>query len=300
MEAVGAIIAIIVIIALIYWAIVYWYITLPVVAIGVWLYLNDKKQKAEAKRKAEEEAELQRHEAELQRHKEQQQAYRQQLVVFGEQSMAVFESIPEHLRTAEEHLDQAEVDFAEGVFAPFWDSVEKAARTLGRFDEGVRQISQNSSQYTGLVKKYEADPPKFPLSRQSVVKLTVGTATAERMKAIVRNAQRNFHFATIYEQRKTNQILVAGFTNLAQALDQMTWRITTSIDDLAGSVNAMGSTLNGSLCAIHSRMGEIADTTTKYLQTLSNEASESAAREKKVVEMLDNIQRKRRPSPWDA
>ena len=57
----------------------------------------------------------------------------------------------------------------------------------------------------------------------------VATATAERMQAIVRKAQRNFQFATIYEQRKTNQILVAGFTTLAQALNQMTGQITASI-----------------------------------------------------------------------
>lgn len=65
--------------------------------------------------------------------------------------------------------------------------------------------------------------------------------TAERMKAIVRKAQRSFQFATIYEQRKTNQILIAGFTNLAEALDQMAYRITDSIDNLTNSVDVMTS-----------------------------------------------------------
>jgi len=281
--------AIIVIIALIYFAIVYWYISLPLVVIGVWLYSKIKKQKAAAKHKAEEEAQRQRQ-------KEQQEAFRQQMVVLGEQSMAVFESIPEHLRTAEDHLDQAEIDFAEGVFAPFWDSIEKAALTLGRFDEGVRKINHSSSQYAALTRQYDADPPRFPLSTQSVKKLTVGTATAERMKRIVRTAQRNYHFASIYEQRKTNQILVAGFTNLAQALDEMTWRITTSIDGLASSVDSMASTLNESILSMHSRIDDIAEMTAKHHQTVSKESSERATREKKVVAMLDNIQRHRRPS----
>ena len=287
-DAVLVIIVIIVVIALIYFAIVYWYISLPLMAIGVWLYSKIKKQKEAAKRKAEEEAQLKRH-------KEQQEAFRQQMVDLGEQSLALFESIPEHLRTAEDHLDQAEIDFAEGVFAPFWDSIEKAARTLGHFDEGVRKINYGSSQYTGLTRQYDADPPGFPLSPQSVTKLTIGAATAERMKRIVRTAQGNYQCASIYEQRKTNQILVAGFTNLAQALDEMTWRITTSIDGLASSVDSMGSTLNESILSIHSRIGDIAEMTTKHHQTVSREASKRAARERKVVEMLDNIQRHRRP-----
>lgn len=155
-------------------------------------------------------------------------------------------------------------------------------------DEGVHHIKDNSSRYTELIEKYEGTPPEFPLARESISKLGVGTATAERMQAIVRKAQRDFQFAMIYEQRKTNQILVAGFTNLAQALNDMTWRITASINDLATSVNGMTSTLNESMQAIHSRMGDIH-------KELSKEASERASREKKALEMLDNIQRRRRP-----
>lgn len=247
----------------------------------------------EAKRRQEAKAE---EATRLRRHREEQQGYRKQMIVFGEQSIGLFESMPKHLSSAEKYLDQAEVDFADGAFAPFWDSIENAAKTLGRFDEGIHHIKDNSSRYTELIRKYEDTPPQFPLARQSVAKLGVGTATAERMKAIVRTAQRNFQFATIYEQRKTNQILVAGFTNLAQALDRMTWQITASIDDLAGSVDVMTSTLNESMRAIHSRMGDIAERTSQHHDELMEEASEGATRERKALEMLDNIQRGRRPS----
>ena len=249
-----------------------------------------RQQAAEAERQAGEMARLQRHRAE-------QQGYRQQMIVLGEQSIARFESMPNYLSAAEEHLDQAEVDFTDGAFAPFWDSIETAAKALGHFDEGVRLIDNNSSRYTELIKKYEDTPPEFSLARQSVTKLGVGTATAKRMQAIVRKAQRDFQFATIYEQRKTNQILVAGFTNLAQALNDMTWRITTSIDDLASSVDGMTSTFNESMHAIHSRMGDIMKTTTQHHEELLKDASTRAAREKRALEMLDNIQRGRRPFP---
>ncbi len=272
----------------------FWYIWLALGAIWLVIHLIVKAHKEEKRRRAAEAERKAEEAARLQRHREDQQGYRKQMIVLGEQSIGFFESMPKHLSFAEEHLDQAEVDFGDGAFAPFWDSIEKAANTLGRFDEGVRHINDNSSHYIELIKKYEDTPPEFPLARQSIAKLGVGTGTAQRMKAIVRNAQRNFQFATIYEQRKTNQILVAGFTNLAQALDQMAWHITASIDDLTSSVDVMTSTLNESMRAIHSRMGDIAETTIQHHEELMKGTSEGAARERKALEMLDNIQRGRR------
>jgi len=139
-------------------------------------------------------------------------------------------------------------------------------------------------------------PPQFPLKSKSVEKLTIGTSTAERMKAIVRTAQRNFQFATIYEQRKTNQILVAGFTNLAQALDRMTWQITDSIDSLTDSVGSMASTLNESMNAINSRLGDMAESNAQYHGEVMEAISKHEVREKEALKMLDNIQRHRKPA----
>jgi len=217
------------------------------------------------------------------------------MLSLGERSICLFELLPKHLCSAEQYLDQAEQDFADGAFAPFWDSIESAAKRLGGFDEDIRKIKTNSSRYIELITKYEDTPPQFPLEPQSITKLSVGMSTSERMKSIVRKAQRDFQFAVIYEQRKTNQILVAGFTNLAQALSQMTDQIMTSIDNLAGSVDGMTSTLNESLRAIHTRMGDIGESSNARHKIFMERSSEAAARERTALGMLDNIQRGRRP-----
>ena len=226
--------------------------------------------------------------------------YHKKMIVLGEESISFFERLPKYLESAEKYLDQAKANFSYGAFAPFWDSIEEATKMLGHFDENIQRIKSNSSIYTTLIGKYEDTPPQFPLTRQSVTKLDVGAETAKRMSVIVWTAQRNFQFATIYEQRKTNQILVAGFANLAVALDQMTWKITRSIDDLAGSVDVMTSTLDESLSAIHSRVGNVVDIVEKASQQTSQQhdelmekTSEGAKREEKVLKMLDNIQRGR-------
>jgi uncharacterized protein YfcZ (UPF0381/DUF406 family) len=229
----------------------------------------------------------------LQAHAEEQQKYRKEMVVLGEESLKLFESMPKYLDSAEKWLDRAEKDFDEGVFAPFWDSIEKAVMNLAYFDEGMREIYQNSSQYTELIDKYEESPPSFPIMPQSVEKLNVGEVTAERMKAIVRKAQRDFQFAVIYEQRKTNEILLAGFDNLAQALEEMTQQITASIESLDDSIHVMTSTLNESLNVTNSRLSDMATMTDRHHEELMEEVSDMSERGRKTVEMLENIQHHR-------
>src|ERR1700722_5787215 len=231
-----------------------WWILFMIAALIVGLIINERSTKnlraaAEARRPAEGAARRQQRAEEL-------LSCQREMLVVAEQSITVLERIPGQLSSAECQLDQAESDFREGAFAPFWDSIESAARVLGSVVESVRDIEANSKRYAQLARKYEQSDgaPAFPLDRLSVTKLETGTATSERMRAIVRAAQCNFQFAVIYEQRKTNRILVAGFGNLAQALDRMTWQISASITNLASSVDIAASTLNESVRAIHAQM----------------------------------------------
>lgn len=259
-------------------AIAVWPLTLSILVI--WLVIHwilrareeKERQRAEqAKYEAGVQRALEQEQERIQRHKDEQDEVSRQIVALGEQSLVLFESLPNNVISAERFLDQAQADFAEGVFAPFWDDIEKSAKRLGRFDEAVRGIGENWSRYNETIKQYEGTPPAFPIERGSVEKLQVAEGTAQRMKALVRNAQRDFQFATIYEQRKTNQILVAGFKSLAQALDQMTSKIQESIADVSEA-----------LC----------ESTEEAMKA----SSEATGRQEKALKMLDNIQRRRRPA----
>jgi hypothetical protein len=295
----GWIVGIVIALFVLIFALHYWYITLPLLTLIFAIYVvneGTKRRKAEeAARHAEEAARHAEEAARLQRYREEQNRYREEMTLLCKESLDSFESLPRYVSTAERHMDQAERDFGEGVFAPFWDSIEASANVLGRFNEGVRTIKKNSARYTELVGLYASVLPRFPVALKSVSKLEVGTTSASRMAAIVRIAQRNFQFATIYEQRKTNQILVSGFTNLAQALAQMTSRITSSIEDLSDSIGMMASTIDESTRAIHSRQGAMLEATVRSSHEAWEQASEQAKREEKALEMLDNIQRGRKP-----
>ena len=256
---------------------------LLVICIVIYSIIKVDNQKLEHIEKAEQERQI-----EETRFRNKQESYYKEIINLGEDSITLFEALPKGLEVAEIYLNQAEVDFSDGAFAPFWDSIEKATKSLSYFVKGIQLIKEKSSQYTKVIGEYEGVSPQFPLLKQSIEKLGVGTATAKRMDSIVRSAQCNYHFATIYEQRKTNQILVAGFTSLADALREMTWTINDSIADLATSVGETGLMLNESMSMIQSQIGHIADDFTE-------EASEREKRERKALEMLDNIQHDRRP-----
>lgn len=275
MEILGWILVIIVI-GLIGVAIQHWQVSLPILAVGTVLYFLNRASKKKAEREAAAAAEKQRF-------AEEQESYRNQMANLGKSSLGLVETMPPHLANAETWLDRAEVEFADGAFAPFWDSVEKAAYTLAWIDKDVRQTKDNSTQYIELIGKCGGNPPEFPLESATIAKLGEGTAaTAERMRAIVRKGQRNFQFATIFEQRKTNQILIAGFTNLAHALDQMSNQISASIAGLSSSLDHLRE-LAPAMEAIHQQLASDSETNRKHQGT--------------IEEMLDNIQRRRKPLP---
>jgi hypothetical protein len=240
----------------------------------------------------EEAAHHARKEAERQRDRAEQEHLRLEMSALSSKSIEALETTPRRIEAAEHYLDLAERNFADGAFAPFWDSVEKTAAALGAVQESVKLIDHNAGKYAELAKRYRGNVERFAVSESSPHKLKVAAATSARMNDIVRQAQRNFQFSVIYEQRKTNQILVAGFRSLAQALEEMTWRITSSVDGLSESIVGMRAALTDSLREIQSNTTKLASAA----ETNARAAPARLEREEKVLEMLDNIQRERHPS----
>lgn len=262
------------------------------------IWAREQRMAREAQQQAEQERLRQEEIAKVNANKIQQQSYYTQLVTVGTTSLNMFEAMPAHLLSAEELLDQAERDFKEGVFAPFWDSIEKATMRLGSFDECVQTIIINSKKHAELMKAYEARPPHFPIAVESVRGMSAANITSDRIRSIVRKAQSNPHFAMIYEQRRTNQLLVAGFNSLAQAIDGMGQRISSSIDGLGSQIAEMASTLDESLNTLSEHIQtanqELIESVDSLHSTAKKEAADQAERHKRALIMLDNIQKRRR------
>lgn len=237
-----------------------------------------------------------------------QDSYESELSMMCGASSQAFASIPRSLMTAEELLDVAEKDFSEEAFSPFWDAIERAVNNLGEADKSVQQIALSAQRYRKLVPLVVSSPPKFPVDVQAASRLVAANKTGARLKEIVRTAQRNFQFATIYEQRKTNQILVSGFNNLGDAIVGLGQQISRSIEDVCervGEVNQsirqMDESMRTSAAAEaeqHARAMEADEA--RYAEQTTRQNQENSARAQaaeKALDMLDNIQRGKRPYP---
>ena len=216
-----------------------------------------------------------------------------ELASVEEKAISLFELMPALLAETAYHLDRAEHDFGARAFAPFWDSIEQAARSLGRFDENTRALGDASTRYQGLVAHYKGSPPPFPVATTSISRLDLAATLIGRMEGIVRGAQRDFQFASIYEQRKTNQILVAGFRSLAHALQGMSAQLATSLQELSFKVDSVRWTIDSSMGTIDDRLVAIG-------QDFSKATAERSSRERTALEMLDNIQRHKRLDFWEG
>ncbi|MDA1049673.1 MAG: hypothetical protein O3C40_04225 [Planctomycetota bacterium] len=179
---------------------------------------------------------------------------------------------------AEKHLDRAEQEFAEHAYAPFWDQVEHAINNLAAYEKGIATINRcailyakDSVETTALVSAFDLPMGVLPDARP----------TARRLVAVVRMAQMDFYFAQIYEMRKTNKLLVAGFSTLASAIYEIGDVISSSLDELSTS--------------LHRSLDDLLEATDAAgRRQVEREAAESRKRQE---EMLDNIQRKRKPLP---
>lgn len=230
---------------------------------------------------------------EKERYREAQRGIRSSIDSKRRESLVLYEALPTYLQSAEKHLDQADLDFEEGAFSPFWNSIEKAARNLAAFDDSVRRISKNISGHEQLAERLDGRVPTFPISISSVDELAAASAVSNRMNSIIRTAQRDFQFSLIYEQRKTSRILASGFETLGEVLDGIGAQLIDSINQLGNSVSEASSSVVRSVEKVDKRVERAAEEIAERVSSMdsSQEANrnEMTARHDEALQHLAAI-----------
>jgi hypothetical protein len=173
----------------------------------------------------------------------------------------------ETLDQASESARRAEKEYRENAFAQFWDAVEQLARQLDSFNQVVRQLSYNAQRYYMSAKDRQDTFPSFCIRSEALPNPAPVLAELHR---IVRMGQTNFQFAWIWEQRKTREVLIAGFRTLGDAIDNL------------------GSTIEHSMSQLASGVAQLVEEQIRTRETIDTQAREHGR-------MLDNIQRHRKP-----
>lgn len=221
-----------------------------------------------------------------------------------------FSAIPTHLLQAEELLTRSEREFDERAFSPFWEVIEGAVRQLASVDSNLKLIDRNSRTYADAAKQIEGTYPAFPVDPELASQLAAASHTGEHLRAVVRRAQKDFQFATIFEQRKTTEVLIAGFNTLGEAIYGLGDTISSSLSAVQDSVRAM----HGELETQRRQQAELAEAQSRQMAQIARSAAEDRThaaeaftraestrteQARKQLAMLDNIQRGHRPEWWE-
>jgi hypothetical protein len=206
----------------------------------------------------------------------------QRLKSVHQRAMDLKQSIPALIQAAKAHLDVAEQEFNRGAFSPFWQAIEGATTRLGELSENLNQFSRLTEDHKEidgeLLAKHRMYADRFPVQLADIYAAEEGQLVGQRMDALVGRAQTDYQFSTIYEQRRTSSILIAGFSSLGNAIAGMTAKIASDLESVVRSIDSV----RGSVDSVRG--------------SVDSAASTSAAQSAEAIAMLDNIQRRRLPA----
>lgn len=192
-----------------------------------------------------------------------------------ESSTKLATELPHNLSQASRWLQQAEIEYKDSAFSPFWDAVENAAKNLAAFNSKANQLSQNAVAYYKQLNGRKHTFPTFPVSMRTVPD---PSHELNQLRRVVRMGQTNFQFANIWEHRRTREVLIAGFRTLGEAVNNLGATIEYSVSDLQQSVS--------------SGVAKLVEEEIKTREALDSRLLEQNR-------MLDNIQTHRKPDITD-
>ena len=142
--------------------------------------------------------------------------------------------LPINLKDTSEHLKRSRQEFVDRAFGPFWDEVEKAIMSLGKFTTGVRDLTESCNSYAKALKNRKHN---FPNAIIEIDKIPDHKPSLVELQKVIRMGQTDFEFATIWEHRRTRKVLISGFRTLEDAIGNIGNYVETSYTDLQKSVS---------------------------------------------------------------
>ncbi len=211
------------------------------------------------------------------------------LISTYDSSKILANEIPNCLNEAASWLRTAEAEYKANAFAPFWDAVEQAAIWLGDYNYKANQLANNANEYYQTLNGVQHTFPIFPAKFKNIPDASFVISELYR---ITRLGQTNFHFANIWEHRRTRKEIVAGFRTLNDAINDLG-------DTIEGSISKLQNSIFSDLAKVIKEQIRTRESVDKTRESIDKTG---ASIDKRLVEqnrMLDNIQHEREPKIKD-
>jgi|GEM_PF-2297514 len=168
-------------------------------------------------------------------HREASEREHKQLDAVCEDIEALYEILEPLLDQAALHVTRAESELADDSVGAFWDEIEGATRRFAQYNNSIDTILSLAEDFT---KRRELVESEFQPSALEAHAIPDGDHLLSRMSKIVKKARRNPQWETIFQQRRTNDILVRGFESLGNALDSLHDTLSSGLRDLADALHS--------------------------------------------------------------
>lgn len=136
----------------------------------------------------------------------------------GDEFVHYHKRLRQLIQDADVALSHARSEFSSRAFSPFFDQVELAAIKLSLFANNLERAHVYGNRYRNLLLPTENTFPKLVDVRGMIPD---PTNALQGLAQVLRMAQTDYQFATIWEQRKTREAIVDGFDNLGDACQQL-------------------------------------------------------------------------------
>lgn len=221
-------------------------------------------------------------------------------------SLKIIEMAPRLVESAENFIEKANSDYIEKAYYVFWDNLEHATNKCIAFEQQLRNLNSYAQEYASLVQNFNGKCPSFPATSALAPEFSSNLVTVERIESLARAAHKDFEFSSIYATRRVNNTLVAGFSNLSDALETVHNKITEVGNDLSTSIRSLALTnqeairslkasISTDIDQINSSISEQTDKQERRGSQIEKLDLESAEREREALRMINNIQRQRKP-----
>ena len=197
-------------------------------------------------------------------------------------------------------LEKAERNFTERRFGPFWDAVDNTSTNLLGCRDLIRELTEDVRDYNA--RRLSLDFTFFPELKSEFTPFRptlpeIGFVASD-LKTLVRAAETDYEFASIYENRKTNVLLAKGFSNLIEGILHLGTEISGAITDLSSEVGDLSSKVGEELEVVTDRMealggevGAVSNAVAQLEGRVSTDASEVRERLHETGEKMDRVDR---------
>lgn len=219
-------------------------------------------------------------------------------------SLDLLSRLRSRLNDAQSWLPFAEDECRCTAFGSFWDAIEKSANILGDFHDTANRLADNAVRYYADLSGRSHTFPKFPVVNGSIPD---PRRTLAELKRITRLGQTDPNFANIWEHRESRKVMIAGFTSLGQAINNVGLRIENSLDRLEDSMSSHSALIVEQMIESRDAYENASKTIGQNIEQAGNVSAralndlkkDSARNAEEQARVLDNIQRGRKPSIMD-